>query len=72
MPTKFGGVMIVAGVCLALADILVHYGFFAWFGRLPGDIRLHNKSVNFYFPLTSMLLISAGISLVSYLIRRFF
>lgn len=33
---------------------------FAWFGRLPGDVRTDTV----FFPLTSMLLVSAGLTLV--------
>lgn len=40
------------------------------FGRLPGDIVVERENFRFYLPLTSMLLVSALISLVLWLIRR--
>jgi hypothetical protein len=39
-------------------------------GRLPGDISIQRPGFSFYFPLTSGLLVSAGLSLVLWLVRR--
>ncbi|PSR56901.1 DUF2905 domain-containing protein [Adhaeribacter arboris] len=43
-----------------------------WFGHLPGDIRFEKPNFKFYAPLTSMLLVSVLLSLLLWLIRRFF
>lgn len=43
-----------------------------WFGHLPGDIRVERPNFKFYAPLTSMLLVSLFLSLLLWLIRRFF
>ncbi|MCU7944569.1 MAG: DUF2905 domain-containing protein [Candidatus Thiodiazotropha sp. (ex Cardiolucina cf. quadrata)] len=40
------------------------------FGRLPGDIVVERENFRFYLPLTSMLLVSALITLILWLIRR--
>jgi hypothetical protein len=50
--------------------LLVWSGALSWFGRLPGDIRIERESVHIYIPLVSMLLVSAALSLLLYLIRR--
>lgn len=40
-------------------------------GRLPGDIYIHRDNFNFYFPLTTSILISIVLSLVlGWLIKR--
>jgi hypothetical protein len=58
---------------LALAlGAAVYLGLFSWFGRLPGDIRAGSGNVRFYFPLTSMLLLSLALSALLNLIRRLF
>ena len=44
----------------------------AWFGRLPGDIRYESDNVRVYVPIVSMLLTSIVLSLLFYLLRRFF
>ena len=38
--------------------------------RLPGDILIDRPGVRFFFPLTSMLLISALLTLIAWLLRR--
>ena len=38
--------------------------------RLPGDIVIDRPGFKLFFPLTTMLLISAAISVVAWLLRR--
>ena len=47
-------------------------GGFGWFGRLPGDIRMERETMRVYIPFASMLVVSLVLSLLSYVIRRFF
>jgi DUF2905 family protein len=70
-PGSPGPLLIGLGVGLVLIGLLVWSGALAWFGRLPGDIRIERESVHVYIPLVSMLLVSAALSLLLYLIRRF-
>jgi len=65
-----GIVLVVAGLALVAAGILAMTGAFDWFGRLPGDVRFEWGSTHVYIPITSMLLVSAGLSLVIHLLRR--
>jgi len=37
-------------------------------GRLPGDIVIERENFRFYFPLTTMVLISVGLSLLIWLV----
>ena len=39
-------------------------------GRLPGDIRIKHKRGLFYFPFTSVVLMSLALSLIAYLLGR--
>ena len=39
-------------------------------GRLPGDIRIKRKRGVFYFPFTSVILMSLALSLLAYLLGR--
>jgi hypothetical protein len=63
--------LVILGIGIAAIGILLHFfpNAFAWFGRLPGDIRITNERVRFYMPITSMILISIVLSLILYLIR---
>lgn len=71
-PISPGTILIAIGVGLILIGLLVWSGSLAWFGRLPGDVRIERESVRIYIPIVSMLLVSLAASLVLYLIRRFF
>jgi len=69
---ELGRWLVLAGVVLVLVGLLAQSGALSWLGRLPGDIRIQRPGFSFYFPITTMLVISALLSLVGYLIRRFF
>jgi hypothetical protein len=61
---------VAAGVVLVLLGLLAWSGALAWFGRLPGDIRIERDTMRVYIPIVSMLVVSAALSLVLYLVRR--
>jgi len=63
---------VVAGVVLIIGGLLIYSGAMRWFGKLPGDIRYESDHVQFYAPIVSMLIISLILSLLFYLLRRFF
>ena len=67
-----GPLLVGAGVVMVVVGLLVWSGGLAWFGRLPGDIRIGREALRIYIPIVSMLLVSVVLSLVMYLIRRFF
>jgi hypothetical protein len=71
-PLSPGTILIAIGVGLILIGLLIWSGSLSWFGRLPGDIRIERETVRVYVPIVSMLLVSAVLSLVLYLVRRFF
>ena len=71
-PLAPGLMLIALGVGLILIGLLFWSGSMSWFGRLPGDIRIERETVRIYVPIVSMLLVSAVVSLVLYLARRFF
>ncbi|WP_223643040.1 DUF2905 domain-containing protein [Corallococcus sp. EGB] len=66
-----GLMLVVAGLGLVVVGLLVWIGAFAWFGRLPGDIRVESGNTRIYAPLASMFLISVLLSLGAWVLRRF-
>jgi len=64
--------LIVVGAALCIAGVLLHLfpGMFAWFGRLPGDIRIETERTKVFFPWVSMLIISVVLSIVLSFLRR--
>ena len=64
--------MIGAGIALIIIGLIAKTGMMSWFGQLPGDIHIEREGFQFYFPLTSMILISVGLSALVAVVRRFF
>ena len=72
MDGKSAGVLLIGiGVVAVVAGILAMTGALGWFGRLPGDIRIESGNTRVYIPLVTMIVVSAVLSLVLALIRRF-
>ncbi len=67
-----GLVIIVVGFCLIAVGFLIYSGGLNWFGKLPGDIHYEGERAQVYIPIVSMLLVSLALSVIFYLIRRFF
>ena len=60
-----GAAIIILGVALLYMDKI------PLLGKLPGDIVIRRKNFSLYFPLGTMILLSAGISLIFYIISYF-
>jgi hypothetical protein len=45
-------------------------GGLSWCGRLPGDIRVERPGFRLYLPITTMLLVSAVLTIVTAFLRR--
>ncbi|WP_428821073.1 DUF2905 domain-containing protein [Microbulbifer sp. MCCC 1A16149] len=64
--------LIVAGILLTGIGLTLHYApwLLNWFGRLPGDIRIESGRSRFYFPITTMIIVSVVLSILLSLFRR--
>jgi hypothetical protein len=64
--------LIVLGTLFVVAGLLWAYApwLFNWFGKLPGDIRIERENGVFFFPITSMLVVSIVLSLIVSLFFR--
>jgi len=62
--------LIVIGVLLAAAGLGWPWLSRLPLGRLPGDIVIVRPGFRFYFPLTTMILVSLLVSLLLRLFRR--
>jgi hypothetical protein len=62
------------GAALLVVGALVRFapGLFAWFGHLPGDIRIENENSTVFIPITSMIVVSIGLTLVVNLVGGLF
>jgi hypothetical protein len=64
--------ILTAGLALIAVGLLVMLGerLGIRLGRLPGDIRIEGRRGGFYFPIVTCLIISAILTLISWLFRR--
>ena len=71
MTGDMGKWMIVIGLILVVAGAIVYFFHdkLHWIGNLPGDIRIERDNFRFYFPITTMLLLSLLINIVIRLFR---
>ena len=67
-----GKLLLIVGLLLALLGLLLSYapGLLSWFGHLPGDIRIERENGSFYFPITSMIVISIVLTVIVNLFFR--
>ncbi|MEJ6981137.1 DUF2905 domain-containing protein [Pedobacter sp. P351] len=58
--------VIIAGSAILFVGIIIYFFHdkLHWVGNLPGDIRIEKENFRFYFPLTTMILISLLINLL--------
>ena len=57
-------ILITLGIILLAAGLLWPLLTKLGLGRLPGDIRIERESFAFYFPLTTMIIISIVLTLI--------
>jgi hypothetical protein len=69
-----GKALIIIGVILVIAGLIIYLAGnkLNWFGHLPGDINILRENVRIFIPVASMILLSALLSLILYIIRKFF
>jgi len=68
-----GKYIILTGGAIVVIGILIYFFHdkLNWFGRLPGDIRIERDNFRFYFPITTMILLSVLISAILWIVRKF-
>lgn len=73
MNPQTGKYIIIAGAALLAIGVLIYFfhNKLHWLGRLPGDIRIEKENFRFYFPLTTMILLSLLLTLIVNILRRF-
>lgn len=62
--------LIVLGLLIALVGLAWPWVSKLPFGRLPGDIIIDRPGFRFFFPLTTMIIVSVVISLILMLLRK--
>jgi Protein of unknown function (DUF2905) len=70
---ELGKVLMMFGVLLVFVGVFFYFGgkLPLRLGRLPGDMVHQGEHTTFYFPIVTCLLLSAGLSLLFWLLSRF-
>jgi uncharacterized protein (UPF0305 family) len=70
---QLGKYIILAGIALLVIGILIYFAGnkLHWIGNLPGDIKIEKENFKFYFPITTMIILSALITLIVKLFHWF-
>ena len=73
MNSETGKWIMLAGVLIVLVGVVIYFFHdkLQWFGRLPGDIRIEKENFRFYFPITTMILLSVLLNILIRVIKRF-
>ena len=74
MQSETGKYIIIAGIVIVLLGMIIYFFHdkINWIGRLPGDIRIEKENFRFYFPITTMIILSILLTVIINIIKRFF
>jgi hypothetical protein len=69
-----GKTLIIIGVILIIAGLIIHFAGnkSSWIGHLPGDIRIEKENFTFYFPISTMILLSILLTIILWIMRKLF
>jgi len=69
---NLGKILLLLGAMTALLGAILLWapGLLGWFGHLPGDIRIERDNGSFWFPITSMLIVSIVLTILGNLFFR--
>ncbi len=62
--------LIVIGIVIIIIGIGWPYLSKLPIGRLPGDIVIDRPNMKFYFPVTTMILVSVIVSVILWILRK--
>jgi uncharacterized membrane protein len=73
MNQETGKYILLIGLAVILIGAIIYFFHdrLHWIGRLPGDIRVEKDNFRFYFPITTMILVSVLLTIIIRLVRKF-
>ncbi len=63
-------ILVTLGIILVIVGVAWPWLAKLGLGRLPGDIVIERENFRFYFPITTMILVSLVLSLIFWLFRK--
>jgi len=61
-----GKIIIIIGLLVVVVGVILQFApqLLSWFGKLPGDIKYEKGNTKFFFPITTMIIVSIVLSLL--------
>ena len=74
MSSQTGKWLILAGILIVIVGVLIYFFHdkLNWLGKLPGDIRIEKGNFRFYFPVTTMIIVSVIITILVNIFKKIF
>lgn len=74
MNPQTGKWIIIAGVAIVFIGLLIYFFYdkLNWLGKLPGDIRIEKDNFRFYFPITTMIIMSIVVTVLINIFKKKF
>jgi len=70
---ELGKSLILIGTSIAIFGFILFFSSkFQFFGNLMGDIKYQNENITFYFPFTSMILVSIVLTVIVNIFYKLF
>ncbi len=73
MNAETGKYIIITGAIVLILGIVIYFFHdkLNWLGHLPGDIRIEKENFRFYFPISTMIVLSVVLSIAVHFIKKF-
>ena len=69
--SKYGNTFILIGLIIIVLGVLIRFTPLArYIGKLPGDIRIERENFRFYFPITTLFLLTIIINLLIRIFKK--
>lgn len=65
-------ILIAIGIFIIIVGLTLPWISKLPFGKLPGDIVVDKPGFKFFFPITSMVILSTVLSLIVWLVKKIF
>ena len=61
-----GKIIIIIGVVVVVVGLILQFApqLLSWCGKLPGDVKYEKGNAKFFFPITTMIIVSVILTLL--------
>jgi len=68
---EVSNILIIAGIVIVVLGLLLRFtSVLSYFGKLPGDIKIEKENFKFYFPITSLIILSVIVNVIIRIFKK--